>query len=135
MKKQLLLLASLASFFGAGMSVALARDEIPKAAWRRPIGLPLSNPGVKRDAKDIDDGYWQGAPVGGFGSGTFSRTYRGDFARWHIKAGVHKYEVSYANEFAMYQRVEGETNATAQVLLTDHPKNGELSSWAWNYPE
>ena len=135
MKKQLLLLASLASFFGAGMSVASAQDEIPKAAWRRPIGLPLSDSGVKRDAKDIDDGYWQGAPVGGFGSGTFSRTYRGDFARWHIKAGAHKYEVSYANEFAMYQRVEGEPNGTAQVLLTDHPKNGELSSWGWNYPE
>ncbi len=58
-------------------------NEIPKTAWKRPLGLPLENPGVKRGATDIDDGYWQGAPVGGFGSGTFSRTYRGDFARWH----------------------------------------------------
>ncbi|HEX4020368.1 MAG TPA: non-lysosomal glucosylceramidase [Acidobacteriaceae bacterium] len=115
-------------------SAAWCGDGIPKAAWKRPIGLPLANPGVTRVHGDIDDGYWQGAPVGGFGSGTFSRTYRGDFARWHIKAGVHKYETVYANEFAMFQQSEGDAKGTARVLMTDHPKNGELSSWQWNYP-
>src|SRR5258708_33541036 len=95
-------------------------NEIPKAAWKRPLGLPLENPGVKRSATDIDDGYWQGAPVGGFGSGTFSRTYRGDFSRWHIKAGVHKYETPYANQFAMFQQSEGDSQGTAQVVMTDH---------------
>ena len=47
------------------------------------------SPGESRSdalAGDIDDGYWQGVPVGGIGAGTFSRSYRGDFARWHIKA-------------------------------------------------
>jgi len=58
-----------------------AGDTIPKAAWRRPLGLPLEKAGVTRVPGNIDDGYWQGAPVGGFGSGTFSRSYRGDFAR------------------------------------------------------
>ena len=62
-------------------SAAFAGSEIPKAAWSRPIGLSLENPGVAKDATGIDDGYWQGAPVGGMGAGTFSRTYRGDFAR------------------------------------------------------
>jgi non-lysosomal glucosylceramidase len=109
-------------------------DAIPKAAWKRPLGLPLENAGVTRVAGDIDDGYWQGAPVGGFGSGTFSRTYRGDFARWHIKAGVHKYATIYANQFAMFQQAEGDTTGTAQVLMTDHPKGKELSSWKWDYP-
>jgi non-lysosomal glucosylceramidase len=109
-------------------------NEIPKAAWKRPLGLPLKNPGVKRGATAIDDGYWQGAPVGGFGSGTFSRTYRGDFARWHIKAGVHKYETPYANQFAMFQQSEGDSQGTAQVLMTDHPQGDQLSSWQWNYP-
>ena len=66
-------------------SIALAASDIPKAAWSRPIGLPLENPGVTRSGL-IDDGYWQGAPVGGMGAGTFSRSYRGDFSRWHIKA-------------------------------------------------
>jgi non-lysosomal glucosylceramidase len=113
---------------------AWAGDEIPKAAWKRPIGLPLTNHGVSKNSTDIDDGFYQGAPVGGFGAGTFSRTYRGDFARWHIKAGVHKYEPVYANQFAMFQQAEGEAEGTAQALMTGHPKGGELSSWKWEYP-
>src|SRR5271166_2586158 len=111
-----------------------AGDGIPKAAWRRPLGLPLEKPGVTRIAGNIDDGFWQGAPVGGFGSGTFSRTYRGDFARWHMKAGVHKYAPVYANQFAMFQQVEGEAEGTARVLMTDHPADGSLASWQWDYP-
>src|ERR1700686_5289893 len=113
---------------------AWAGDAIPKAAWRRPLGLPLDKPGVTRISGNIDDGFWQGAPVGGFGSGTFSRTYRGDFARWHMKAGVHKYASVYANQFAMFQHSEGEAQGTAQVLMTDHPPDGTLASWQWNYP-
>src|SRR5579863_2641138 len=109
-------------------------DEIPKVAWRRPLGKPLENPGVRKNKSDIDDGYWQGSPVGGFGAGTFSRTYRGDFARWHIKSGVHKYVSVPGNQFAMFQQVAGESQGVAQVLTNDHPKNGELSSWKWDYP-
>jgi non-lysosomal glucosylceramidase len=115
-------------------TAAFAASEIPKAAWSRPIGLPLDSPGVAKNGTDIDDGYWQGAPVGGMGAGTFSRTYRGDFARWHIKAGVHKYEPVYVNQFAMYQKSEGDAQGTAQVLMTGHPTKGDLSSWAWDYP-
>jgi non-lysosomal glucosylceramidase len=115
-------------------TAAWAGDAIPKAAWRRPLGLPLVKPGVTRVPGNIDDGFWQGAPVGGFGSGTFSRTYRGDFARWHIKAGVHKYAPIYANQFAMFQQAEGETQGTARILMTDHPNDGTLASWQWDYP-
>jgi non-lysosomal glucosylceramidase len=112
-------------------------DDIPKAAWKRPIGAPLANPGTKKPALDaghLDDGYWQGAPVGGFGAGTFSRTYRGDFARWHIKGGVHKYQPVTANEFAMFQQADGDAAGTAKVLTADHPKDKSLSSWNWDYP-
>lgn len=113
-----------------------AGNTIPAIAWKRGIGEPLSNPGSKKPALEtmIDDGYWQGAPVGGFGSGTFSRTYRGDFARWHLEAGVHKYEPVYANQFAVFEKTEGATDGVAQVLLADHPKNGDLGSWKWDYP-
>lgn len=113
---------------------AWAGDTIPNAAWRRPLGLPLEKSGVTRVPGSIDDGYWQGAPVGGFGSGTFSRSYRGDFARWHIKAGVHKYVPVYANQFAMFQQTEGEAQGTARVLMTDHPADKTLSTWQWDYP-
>jgi non-lysosomal glucosylceramidase len=111
-------------------------DAIPEAAWRRPLGLPLENPGGKKpEIKDmIDDGYWQGAPVGGLGAGTFSRSYRGEFERWHLKTGVHKYAKVPANQFSVFARREGDTAAYAQVLTTDAPENHALAAWKWNYP-
>ena len=114
-----------------------ADDDIPKAAWKRPLGQPLVNPGTKKPTLDpghIDDGFWQGAPVGGFGAGTFSRSYRGDFVRWHIKPGVHKYESVPGNQFAMYQKSQGDAEGFAQVLTNDHPRGGALRSWKWDYP-
>jgi non-lysosomal glucosylceramidase len=127
-------LSAIALIFLMLSALGAFADEIPKAAWRRPIGLPLENPGVTRIPGDIDDGYWQGVPVGGFGAGTFSRTYRGDFARWHIKAGVHKYESVPANQFAMFQQSDGDAHGTAQVLMAGHPHGSALSSWRWDYP-
>jgi non-lysosomal glucosylceramidase len=116
---------------------ASAGDAIPKAAWKRGIGVPLENAGGRKPALAasgmIDDGYWQGSPVGGFGSGTFSRTYRGDFSRWHIKSGVHKYQTVWTNQFAMYQKSEA-GDSVAQVLTAAHPDGGMLSSWKWDYP-
>src|SRR5277367_762582 len=114
-----------------------AGDTIPKIAWKRGIGEPLANAGTRKPRLTTltDDGYWQGAPVGGFGSGTFSRSYRGDFSRWHLKAGIHKYETVYANQFAIYEKSEGASESIAQALLTDHPKDKEeLRSWKWDYP-
>jgi non-lysosomal glucosylceramidase len=131
LKCLLLLFLFSASFLFAG-------DAISKAAWKRPIGLPLENAGGRKPALAaagmIDDGYWQGAPVGGFGAGTFSRTYRGDFARWHMKGGVHKYQTVWTNQFAMYQKSEGASEGVAQVLTAAHPGNGGLRSWKWDYP-
>jgi non-lysosomal glucosylceramidase len=118
-------------------SPILTGQEIPKAAWKRPLGQPLANPGMKKvalDAGHIDDGYWQGAPVGGFGAGTFSRSYRGDFVRWHIKAGVHKYEAVPGNQFAMFQKTDGDAEGVARVLNNSHPAGLMLKSWQWDYP-
>src|SRR5260370_37343513 len=75
-------------------SPAWSGEKIPKVAWKRPIGQPLENAGTKKPALDaghIDDGFWQGAPGGGFGAGTFAWTFPGDLARWHSKAGVLNY--------------------------------------------
>lgn len=118
----------------AAVCAAHGEAGIPGAAWKRPLGLPLENPGKAMKGGLIDDGYWQGVPVGGLGAGTFSRSYRGDFARWHIKAAVHKYQSVYANQFAMYQKSEGDAQGVAQVLMNGQPQNGELSTWKWNYP-
>src|SRR6476661_11121443 len=76
---RIFVLVVLASMLG-GASLALAGDTIPKAAWNRGLGQPLENAGGRKPALVstgmIDDGYWQGAPVGGFGSGTFSHLSR-----------------------------------------------------------
>jgi len=134
-KQRLVCVAALCLSLVLSHSVAYAGDSIPKAAWKRGIGEPLKNAGTRKtNLQVIDDGYWQGAPVGGFGAGTFARTYGGNFSRWHLKTGTHKYETVYANQFAMYQQVEGSPERVAQVLSTDHPMGGSLNSWKWNYP-
>jgi len=117
-----------------GSLCAQAGDQIPTIAWRRPIGQPLANPGGRKpELTIIDDGYWQGAPVGGLGAGTFSRTYRGNFERWHVKAGIHKYQNVPANQFAVFVQPEG-GKPLAQVLSTQKPEDNTLSSWNWSYP-
>src|SRR5260370_20784530 len=131
MIKRLALACVVALPFVAITSQIYANDEIPKAAWKRPIGKPLQNPGTKKPTLDdghIDNGFWQGAPVGGFGAGTFSRTYRGDFARWHMKAGVHKYQTVWANQFAMFQQSEGDSCGVANVLSPAPPPHHSPSS-------
>ena len=113
-----------------------ASDVIPKAAWHRPLGQPLPTAlGKKPEIKNmIDDGYWQGAPVGGFGAGTLSRSYRGDFVRWHLKAGVHKYQSVPANQFSVLMKPEGAAKGVAEVLCAGKPTADSLQSWNWNYP-
>ena len=123
--------------FSCFATSAASADDIPKAAWKRPIGQPLEKAGTRKPALDsghIDDSYWQGAPVGGFGAGTFSRTFRGDFSRWHLQPGVHRYQTIYADQFAMFQKSEGDDAGTAKVLFAGHPNNGSLKSWGWDYP-
>jgi non-lysosomal glucosylceramidase len=119
------------------VSALWAGDSLPAVSWKRSIGEPLPNAGGRKPAlsTNIDDGYWQGAPVGGFGAGTFSRTYRGDFARWHLKAGVHKYETVYTNQFAVFEQTEGSPDSISQVLMAGHPAHGELPTWKWDYPQ
>lgn len=72
--------------------------------------------------------------MGGLGAGTFSRSYRGHYERWHLKAGIHKYQDVAANQFAVFVQPEG-GQPIAQVLATGKPRDGQLSAWSWDYPE
>src|SRR5262249_61856289 len=59
-------------------------DDIPKAAWKRPIGQPLENGGTKKTTLGgghIGDGYGQGGRVGGDGRCCFYRRARGEVLR------------------------------------------------------
>ena len=79
--------------------------------------------------KAIDDGYNQGVPIGGFGSGTIGRTYRGDFARWHLQVGKHIYEPSIPNQFHL--RIDQEGTVFTQTLNPRSTPGHRLQHWKW----
>ena len=106
--------------------------DVPSAAWARPIGQPVvSPPRAKADHPLVDDGPFQGAPLGGIGAGTIGRTFRGDFARWHLDIGRHRYEPLPANMFSLFMQKREER--VVQVLWTEAPATF-LSTWRWHYP-
>jgi non-lysosomal glucosylceramidase len=103
-------------------------------AWRRPIGVPYGGPErARQDVSSplIDDGPWGGVPLGGLGAGSIGRTHRGDFARWHLDVGRHRFETVPADQFSVYV-ARGQTRS-AHVLSTIRPNT--LRSWNWDLPE
>ena len=79
--------------------------------------------------KPIDDGYNQGVPIGGIGAGSIGRSYRGDFARWHLLIGEHVYHPSLPNQF--HVRIESDGRVFCQTLNPRQDPPGRLSTWAW----
>jgi non-lysosomal glucosylceramidase len=97
--------------------------RIPAQAWSHPIGEgcdPL--PRARVDTPMIDDGPWAGVPIGGIGAGSIGRTQRGDFARWHLRVGVHRFEPVAVDGFSLW--VEDSGRAAATVLRTTQPPPG-----------
>lgn len=78
----------------------------------------------------IDDGPWAGVPLGGLGAGSIGRTYRGDFARWHLDIGRHRFESLPANQFSLFVAQGGKTQA--HVLAPLRPDI--LREWNWDMP-
>ncbi len=107
---------------------------IPKECWKRKIGEPLENPGKTKiigfesGLPNFDDGYFNGMPLGGFGTGTFSHTFRGDFTRWHMDIGKHNYKTLFPCQFGIYE------NGKASILNDYKPEDGSLSSWNFSKP-
>jgi len=106
---------------------------IPELAWRRPIGEPCADVGRPRvHVPMIDDGEWAGIPIGGLGTGSIGRTFRGDFARWHLDVGHHRFEPVVADGFSLFVgRPDGSSHAT--VLAVKPPGEG-LEAWGWGLP-
>jgi len=80
-------------------------EGLPPHAWRRPLGLPYETAGHARVTEGvplIDDGPWGGVPLGGLGAGSIGRTHRGDFARWHLDPGRHRFETIAASQFSVF---------------------------------
>ncbi len=97
--------------------------RIPEHAWSRAIGEgyePAPRPRV--DQPMIDDGPWGGVPIGGMGAGSIGRTQRGDFARWHLRVGEHRFESVAVDGFSLW--VDDGERTTAAVLRTTVPPPG-----------
>jgi non-lysosomal glucosylceramidase len=106
---------------------------IPEIAWRRGIGVPCEAVGRPRvETPMIDDGEWAGIPIGGLGTGSIGRTFRGDFARWHLDVGRHRFEPVAADGFALYV---GRPNGTwSATVLSAYRPPGALPDWGWDLP-
>ena len=78
----------------------------------------------------IDDGPWAGAPLGGIGAGSIGRTQRGDFARWHLDVGKHRFESIPASQFSVF--VDDGASRSAHVLSTIRPDG--LPTWGFDLP-
>jgi non-lysosomal glucosylceramidase len=78
----------------------------------------------------LDDGEFAGVPIGGLGTGSIGRTYRGDVARWHLEVGAHRFEPVAADAFSLF--VGGPSGEQATVLSALRP--ADLPAWGWTLP-
>jgi non-lysosomal glucosylceramidase len=115
------------------MSDAVDWPRIPAVAWHRPIGLPAPDVGHPRVHQPmIDDGPWAGIPIGGLGTGSIGRTHRGDFARWHLEVGRHRFAPVAADAFSIFVGGPG-GQGRATVLSALRPE--VLPAWGWTLAE
>lgn len=104
--------------------------RIPTVAWQRGIGVPCETAGRPRVPGILDDGEFAGVPIGGLGTGSIGRTYRGDAARWHLEVGRHRHEPVAADAFSLF--VSGPDGGRATVLSALRPD--DLPAWDWTLP-
>lgn len=71
------------------------------------------------------DTFPHGAPLGGFGAGTFARTPRGDFSVWHLFNGIHIYKPLKGCNLAVFQKHKNKK--TAYVL--NHEPDAVMPAW------
>ncbi|KAI5347600.1 hypothetical protein L3X38_000487 [Prunus dulcis] len=80
----------------------------------------------------------QGVPLGGMGSGSISRGFRGEFRQWQIIPGICEGSPVMANQFSIFISRDGGNKNYASVLAPgQHEGLGKvgdqgISSWGWN---
>ncbi|XP_072849206.2 non-lysosomal glucosylceramidase [Pogona vitticeps] len=71
-----------------------------------------------------------GCPLGGFGGGSITRGWRGDFCRWQLNPGLYHYKTVVADQFTVCLRRKGQT-VYQQVLSVERPSR--LPGWNWGF--
>eukprot|EP01103_Thecamoeba_quadrilineata_P018741 TRINITY_DN7323_c0_g1_i1.p1 TRINITY_DN7323_c0_g1~~TRINITY_DN7323_c0_g1_i1.p1 ORF type:complete len:879 (+),score=168.96 TRINITY_DN7323_c0_g1_i1:63-2699(+) len=89
-----------------------------KRAGRQPAFDPLNE--IK-----ISDG--QGVSVGGIGSGSITRGWRGDFCRWSLVPGRPRYRTVEADQFSVF--IQRENLPPVSKVLATHLKPKHLKTW------
>ncbi|XP_042517357.1 non-lysosomal glucosylceramidase [Macadamia integrifolia] len=80
----------------------------------------------------------QGVPLGGMGSGSISRGFRGEFRQWQIIPGLREASPVMANQFSIFISRDRGNKTYASVLAPgQHEGLGKscdkgISSWGWN---
>lgn len=83
----------------------------------------------------------QGVPLGGMGSGSISRGFRGEFRQWQIIPGLCEPSPVMANQFSIFVSREGGNKSFASVLapgqhegvgVSRKADDQGISSWGWN---
>jgi non-lysosomal glucosylceramidase len=82
-------------------------------------------------ASPLNPGPIMGVPIGGIGGGSIGRGWRGDFARWGLRAGIVEYNPVRTNQFSLHVRRAG-ARGRSVVLNPDQPEGGALHGWGWN---
>ncbi|KAG8228817.1 hypothetical protein J437_LFUL008313 [Ladona fulva] len=75
-----------------------------------------------------------GVPIGGIGSGTIGRGFKGEFCRYQMLPGLYSYHVVDANQFIVTIRDISGNTLYQQVLSPEKGHQHKLSSWNWNFP-
>ena len=104
---------------------------IPTCAWSRAIGLGWEKPYTVRKASNIDDGPWQGMPLGGFGAGCIGRSSRGEFNLWHIDGGEHTFGNIPGCQFSVF---ESSNNQNVAYALSTEANSDGMTTWNF-YPQ
>ncbi|KAK3124936.1 hypothetical protein QOZ80_7BG0596890 [Eleusine coracana subsp. coracana] len=79
----------------------------------------------------------QGVPLGGMGSGSISRGFRGEFKHWQITPGSSEMSPVMANQFSIFVTREGGNKKYSSVLAPGQldglkkPSDDGISSWDW----
>lgn len=80
----------------------------------------------------------QGVPLGGMGSGSISRGFRGEFRHWQILPGLCDASPVMANQYSIFVSRDGGAKNYASVLAPGghedlgKPSDQGISSWGWN---